>query len=1610
MMRFRKRVLLTVTFFAACGDGGTEPPAPEPPRATTVTVTPPTAELAALGATVQLSARVLDQNGNAMAGTAVTWSSGSPAVATVSAAGLVTAAGNGTATATATSGSASGTASVTVDQVVHAVMVSPAADTLVAFGDTLRLVAEPTDANGHAVADVTEFVWASSDTLVAKVDDTGLVETIAEGEAVVTATTSGVTGRADLTVVPPLPTTMAVSPDTVWFTAVGQTKQLAVEVREQSGRVMGEAIVSWASSDTTVAAVDSAGLLTAMGGGTTTVTASAGDVSGDVVVSVMQSAGSVVVTPAEGTIAPGGTLRLAAEAFDDNGHAVEDAEFVWSSSDGAVVRVDASGLATGVAEGRVTVTAASGDARGTSEITVENPDRAALAALYEATDGPNWHNSDNWLTDAPLNDWYGVGVDDSGRVTEVRLHSNNLVGPIPPALARLTALRDLNLEGNLLTGSIPSELGELSDLRYLRLANNRLEGPIPGALARLLHLEVLRLGNNQLTGTIPAELGGLHRLRDLWLGGNQLTGTIPAELANLANLKSLGLGWSALEGSIPAELGRLSNLKSLWLSYNKLSGPIPPELGNLANVEELWLDNNALTGPLPQSFLQLQRLETIAFGDNESVCAPGTPVFVAWLEQAENARGSYCNESDRTVLESLYDATAGTGWIESAGWSSKSTIGEWHGVTADSLGRVTTLDLTSNGLSGTLPRSLGELTQMSVLRLGGNALAGRLPLPLAKLTLAEFRYAATDLCIPPEETFQRWLGSIPIHEGTGAQCAPLSDREILEVFYDATGGTNWFRSDNWLSNTPLREWYGVEVDGQGRVVELRLRDNGLRGSIPQELGSFADLRTLDLHHNELSGPIPPELGNLTNLRYLNLHGSWERDAQRLTGPIPPELGDLGNLRKLDLNLNHLTGPIPPELGNLAGLARLNLRANRLTGAIPPQLANLTDLRELYLGVNHLAGSIPPELGNLADLRYLSLKLNDLGGPIPSELGNLAALVKLDLGANHLTGPIPPELGKLVESESLRLEDNDLRGSVPSELSRMANLRSLHLGANAGLTGPLPTDLTALGQLGELVAGQTALCAPPDTHFQAWLEGIPIRRVATCGNANRASAYLIQAAQSLEFPVPLVAGEKALLRVFPTARSATAAGIPAVRARFYRDGRETYVEDIPGKGTPIPVDLDEGSLDKSANAEIPGHVIMPGLEMVIEVDPDGTLDPALGVATRIPETGRLAVEVREMPTFRLTVVPFIWQIDPDSTILAITRAMADDPGGHPLLEKTRTILPVSDIEVTAHEPVLTSYNRVGPLSREARAIWAIEGGSGHLLGLMTGQFMGIGANATQDGRVVVSRIDERHGDATLAHEFGHNMSLRHPPKKYRDPSAVHVTDFAYPHADGSIGVWGYDSRFGGRLLPPTTIDIMAGVDWISDYHFTNAVRYRLADEGAASTEATPLPATKSLLLWGDVDGMGRPDLKPAFVVDAPAAQPVSPGPWRITGRSAIGAEVFSFSFDMPAMAHGDGASSFVFLLPVQPGWPETLASITLSGPTGSVSLDGESDHPMAILRNPRTGQVRGILRDLPAMALAKDDAAAALALTSAGAAAALSLEPGLEVLFSRGIPDKTAWQR
>ena len=227
-------------------------------------------------------------------------------------------------------------------------------------------------------------------------------------------------------------------------------------------------------------------------------------------------------------------------------------------------------------------------------------------------------------------------------------------------------------------------------------------------------------------------------------------------------------------------------------------------------------------------------------------------------------------------------------------------------------------------------------------------------------------------------------------------------RAVLHKVAREMGGDGWENNTNWKTNEPLGTWHGVFTDAQGNIVTLNLRDNGLAGEIPPEVGNL-DLRDLFISGNRVTGSIPPELGNLQNLEALDLR------SNQLTGSIPPELGNLQNLEFLYLRSNQLTGSIPTELGNFQNLLTLDLYSLQLTGSIPPELGNLRNLKVLYLRSNHLSGSIPPELGNLQNLDFLYLEGNELTGPVPGELGNIRQLRGLHVAYNPLTGPLPRDL-------------------------------------------------------------------------------------------------------------------------------------------------------------------------------------------------------------------------------------------------------------------------------------------------------------------------------------------------------------------------------------------------------------------------------------------------------------------------------------------------------------------------------------------------------------------------------------------------------------------------
>lgn len=157
-----------------------------------------------------------------------------------------------------------------------------------------------------------------------------------------------------------------------------------------------------------------------------------------------------------------------------------------------------------------------------------------------------------------------------------------------------------------------------------------------------------------------------------------------------------------------------------------------------------------------------------------------------------------------------------------------------------------------------------------------------------------------------------WSGWAVVGSIRPSPTTSVTDREALVALYNATGGANWRDSANWLSDAPLDDWYGVKTDSDGRVVEISLWANNLRGQIPSDLGNLARLERLNLFMNRLNGEIPSELGMLSNLEELILMGN------QLTGQIPSELGGLLNMRKLLLSaVNQFTGCIPSALRNVA---------------------------------------------------------------------------------------------------------------------------------------------------------------------------------------------------------------------------------------------------------------------------------------------------------------------------------------------------------------------------------------------------------------------------------------------------------------------------------------------------------------------------------------------------------------------------------------------------------------------------------------------------------------------------------------------------------------------
>ncbi|QCD94575.1 LRR receptor-like serine/threonine-protein kinase FLS2 [Vigna unguiculata] len=240
----------------------------------------------------------------------------------------------------------------------------------------------------------------------------------------------------------------------------------------------------------------------------------------------------------------------------------------------------------------------------------------------------------------------------------------------------------------------------------------------------------------------------------------------------------------------------------------------------------------------------------------------------------------------------------------------------------------------------------------------------------------------------------------PIKPSPDAKCIE-KEREALLNFKQSLVDDHGILS-TWthhLNNTDCCNWKRIQCNHQtGHVHLLDLHGYNsqyLKGAI--NLSSLIHLQYiqhLDLSYNYfLWNRIPQAIGSFTNLKYLNL------SFCAFGGRIPFQLGNLSLLRYLDLRGNLLLGPVPFQIGNLRHLQYLDLGGNYLSGEIPFQLTNLKQLQYLNLGDNSLSGAIPFELKNLKRLHFLNLAGNTLSRAIPFRSGNLPNLQTLRLGGD-----------------------------------------------------------------------------------------------------------------------------------------------------------------------------------------------------------------------------------------------------------------------------------------------------------------------------------------------------------------------------------------------------------------------------------------------------------------------------------------------------------------------------------------------------------------------------------------------------------------------------------
>uniref|UniRef100_A0A0E0E387 Receptor kinase-like protein Xa21 n=1 Tax=Oryza meridionalis TaxID=40149 RepID=A0A0E0E387_9ORYZ len=354
-----------------------------------------------------------------------------------------------------------------------------------------------------------------------------------------------------------------------------------------------------------------------------------------------------------------------------------------------------------------------------------------------------------------------------------------------------------------------------------------------------------------------------------------------------------------------------------------------------------------------------------------------------------------------------------------ASWSNTSMeFCSWQGITCSSQSPrcVIALDLSSEGITGSIPPCIANLTFLTMLQLSNNSFHGSIPPELGLLNQLSYLNLSTNSL----------EGNIP------SELSSCSQLKILD-----------------LSNNNLQGSIPSAFGDLPLLQKLVLANSRLAGEIPESLGSSISLTYVDLGNNALTGRIPESLVNSSSLQVLRLM----RNA--LSGQLPTNMFNSSSLTDICLQQNSFGGTIPPVTAMSSQVKYLDLSDNNLIGTMPSSIGNLSSLIYVRLSRNILLGSIPESLGHVATLEVISLNSNNLSGSVPPSLFNMSSLTFLAMTNNSLVGKIPSNIGyTLPNIQELYLSDVKFDGSIPASLLNASNLQTFNL-ANCGLTGSIP---------------------------------------------------------------------------------------------------------------------------------------------------------------------------------------------------------------------------------------------------------------------------------------------------------------------------------------------------------------------------------------------------------------------------------------------------------------------------------------------------------------------------------------------------------------------------